>query len=107
MIDNGETCRPPTVLFLCTANSARSQMAEGLLRYIGGGRFEVMRHRVIDISAQRPKPLSGFEGRRFDLLITACDDANQSCPVPPAPENACTGPSPIPPRPLTPKERMT
>ncbi len=100
-------------------------MAEGLLRYIGGGHFEVfsagtlpakrvhpmavevMRHRGIDISAQRPKPLSGFEGRRFDLLITACDDANQSCPVPPAPENACTGPSPIPPRPLTPKERMT
>ncbi len=41
---------------------------------------EVMRDRGIDISAQRPKPLSRFEGCRFDLLITTCDDANQACP---------------------------
>ena len=86
------------VLFLCTHNSARSQMAEGLLRSLGGDRFEVhsagteatavrplaieaMNEIGIDVSSQTSKTLDPFITQRFDYVITVCDDANESCPV--------------------------
>jgi arsenate reductase (thioredoxin) len=95
---HGTGPRPLRVLFLCTGNSARSQMSEGLLRSLGGDRFqafsagthpaarvnplavETMRQRGLDISSQHPKPLSGFAGQKFDLLVTVCDNAARECP---------------------------
>ena len=89
------------VLILCTGNSARSQMAEGLLRHDAGNRFEVssagtkptrvraeaiaaMREVGIDISGQRSKSVEELAGQSFDYVITVCDNAKESCPVFPA-----------------------
>jgi arsenate reductase len=86
------------VLILCTGNSARSQMAEGLLRHDAGDRFEVesagtkpsrvrpeaiaaMRELDIDISGHRSKSVNEFDGQQFDYVITVCDNAKESCPV--------------------------
>ena len=86
------------VLILCTGNSARSQMAEGLLRYEGGDRFEVasagvaptrvrpeaivvMKEIGIDISGHSSKLVDEFTNQKFDYVITVCDNANEQCPV--------------------------
>ena len=88
----------PRLLFLCTGNACRSQMAEGLMRHAWGGRFEVcsaglekhglnplavkvMQELGIDISAQRSKTLEELGPRPFDYVITVCGHAGEHCPV--------------------------
>jgi arsenate reductase len=92
------TDEPMRVLFVCTHNSARSQMAEGMVRAWGGGRFEafsagteatrvrpeaiaVMREIGIDISEHTSKTIEPFIGEAFAWVITVCDAAKESCPV--------------------------
>ena len=97
-IEEGAAARRTRVIFICTGNSARSQMAEAILRHEAGDRFEVVSAGVtpravnprtigalarvgIDVGEARSKPVGMFLGRRFDYVITLCDRARLTCPV--------------------------
>jgi len=88
----------PKILFLCTANSCRSQMAEGIARHLFGERcevfsagtlashvhpkaIEVMKELDIDISGHRSESVTEYKDQKFDLVVTVCDNAKETCPV--------------------------
>jgi protein-tyrosine-phosphatase len=91
---------PLRVLFLCVGNAARSQIGEALLRHLSNGRADafsagsrpaeevhpqakavLQQNYGIDPSALRPKPVTAFDGQRFDVVITVCDQEAEHCPV--------------------------
>lgn len=93
-----ETSKKIKILFLCTGNSCRSQMAEGWVRKLKRDQMEVysagvapstidpravkvMAESGVDISGQKPKDINEFMGVQFDYVVTLCDHANESCPI--------------------------
>lgn len=94
---------PFRVLFLCTGNSARSQIAQALLTHLGGDRFEAasagtapeaqinpgaleaLAEARIPWRGNPPRNVDGLENEQWNLVVTVCDDARESCPVLPAP----------------------
>jgi arsenate reductase (thioredoxin) len=102
--ENSVSPDPIRVLFVCTGNSARSQIGEAMLRDLGGGDFEVSSAGIepkgvnpytvrvldevgIDWSGARSKSVAEFMSERFDYVITVCDRARQTCPVFPGQHN--------------------
>lgn len=98
--DNAESSMAEKIrlLFLCTGNSCRSQMAEGWTRYLNGDRIEVfsagtethglnesavmvMGEAGVDISGHQSKHLDELDDLRFDYIVTVCDQARESCPI--------------------------
>jgi protein-tyrosine-phosphatase len=91
--------KPARILFLCTGNSARSQMAEAIARHLGHGAIEAvsagtsprdevhpaalrtLRDMGLDVSGLRPKPIDEVRGANYDYVVTVCDRARESCPV--------------------------
>ena len=111
-MEHGEAGKKARALFVCTHNSARSQMAEGLLRHLAGDDFEAfsagteathvralaveaMREVGVDISGQESETHDRYLGEPFDFVVTVCDEANRRARSSPARSGGCTGRCPI------------